>query len=259
MAWNPDVYLRFREERTQPARDLLARIAAAKPARVLDVGCGPGNSTILLAERWPDAEVVGIDSSPEMIAKAKKDHPGLAFRQISAGDDGVLALGAFDVVFSNAALQWIPDHASLLRRLFALVKDGGVLAVQVPNNGDSPMHKAVRAAAASAEWRDRIAEGQAQTYDSAETYYCYLSSLDATVNIWECIYYHVMGSLEDLIDWQRGTHLRQFLDQLPDDKTREELVDTVRTLATGLYPAQPNGRILFPFQRLFFTVHKPGE
>lgn len=259
MVWNPEKYLQFGDERTQPARDLLARIAAMEPKRVLDVGCGPGNSTALLAERWPAAEIVAIDGSPEMIAMAKKSRQDISWLEMDAGGD-VSGLGAFGVVFSNAAIQWIPDHAALLPRLFSLVAPGGVLAVQAPNNEDSPIHKAVREIVACAAWRDRIPLAQAQIYDSPWTYYDIVAPLTPRLALWECVYYHIMNTMEDVLDWQRGTNLRQYLDQLPDEAAKEELLGEVRTRTEFLYPRQADGRILYPFKRLFFTAVKPeGE
>lgn len=255
MEWNPGIYLKFRDQRTRPARDLLDRVQLDSPARVLDVGCGPGNSTRLLAERWPGAETIGIDSSEAMIRQAGEEQPEGKWLVLDAAGE-LSALGRFDVVFSNAALQWMPDHEGLLARLFALVNDGGVLAVQVPNNDGSPLHTAVRRTVESAAWRERIPTRSRQVFDSAETYYRLLSPLTGVVDLWETIYYHVMNSHADLLEWIRGTHLRQYLSQLPDAAAREDFEGGIMRIAAGQYPVQANGKILYPFRRLFFIAEK---
>ncbi len=145
-SWDAEHYLRFADERTRPARDLLAQIAIVAPQRVVDLGCGPGNSTALLRERWPDAALEGLDSSQDMLAAARRDYPGIAF---VAGDIAAWSpVEPYDVVFSNAALQWVGSHAELLPRLIAAVKPGGVLAVQMPRNHDFATHALMRRIAA---------------------------------------------------------------------------------------------------------------
>ena len=251
--WNPERYLEFAEERTRPARDLLTRVAVDRPARVLDVGCGPGNSTALLAARWPDAAVIGMDSSPAMIDRAKQEWPDREWLLRDAGGD-LSDLGRYDVVFSNAALQWIPNHERLVSGLFGLLEQGGVLAVQVPHNADSPMHRTVRRVAESPAWRMFFAEGFRQIYDSPETYYRYLCRMPAETDLWETVYYHLMNSVDDILAWSRGTLLRVYVENLPDARTVERFEREVMELVTPHYQTQPDGRVLFPFKRLFFTA-----
>lgn len=254
-AWNPDVYLRFKAERTRPAADLLQRIDLEQPCRVLDVGCGPGNSTALLAARWPEAEVIGLDSSGEMIEKAKWDNPsGYWVIADAAGD--LSGLGKFDIVFSNAALQWMPDHDALLPRLYALVENKGMLAVQVPNNGDSPGHVAVRRAAASPAWRERLSFSEPQIYESAEEYYHRLTRLAGELLLWETIYYQVMASHGDIMEWYRGTCMRPYLSRFAEASERDTFERDVLMRLREAYPEQPGGTVLFPFKRLFFTLSK---
>ena len=153
--WDAGQYLRFADERTRPALDLLARLDLAAPRRVVDLGCGPGNSTALLRERWPEAAITGLDSSADMLETACRDHPGIAF---VAGDISSWSPRApCDLVFSNAALQWVGDHERLLPRLFEAVAPGGALAVQMPRNHDFATHRLMRQAAAEGPWRDRLA------------------------------------------------------------------------------------------------------
>lgn len=256
MFWDPETYLRFSDERTRPARDLLSRIAGLEAKRVLDVGCGPGNSTALLAERWPGASVTGIDSSPEMLARARETRRDVAWLEMDAAGD-LSGLGVFDVVFSNAVIQWLPDHAALLPRLFSLVAPGGVLAVQAPNNGDSPVHMAVLGIVSGPAWRDRLSTARKQIHDPPPALYDIMSPLTPRLDLWECVYHHVMDAPEDILDWQRGTNLRQYLSQLPDDAAREELLDEIGAGIEHLYPRQADGKILYPFKRVFFTAFKP--
>src|ERR1051326_2944230 len=152
--WDPDVYLKFADERTQPAVDLVSRINVPHAARIIDLGCGPGNSTQILRQRWPTAEITGLDSSPEMVAAAQKSYPdGKWLRQDIAtwrGSD------SFDIVFSNAALHWLPDHKALFPNLFNRVSPGGAVAVQMPTHLESPLHRIMLEIAAQPQWRERM-------------------------------------------------------------------------------------------------------
>src|SRR5215204_5774127 len=174
--WDAGQYLRFADERTRPALDLLARLDLAVPRRAIDLGCGPGNSTALLRERWPDAEIAGLDSSPDMLAAARRDHPGIDF---IAGDIAEWAPAEpCDLVFSNAALQWVGDHARLLPRLLAAVAPGGALAVQMARNHDFATHALMRRVAAEGPWRDRLADARDPSpVRPPEFYYDCLASL----------------------------------------------------------------------------------
>lgn len=253
--WNPAQYLKFKNERTQPSHDLLARIGLDSPERVLDVGCGPGNSTALLAARWPAADVTGLDSSADMIAKAADQHPRLRWLERDASRD-LSDLGLFDVVFSNAALQWIPDHDSLIPRLFGLVGPGGVLAVQVPNNDASPLHSAVREVALSPGWKRYFSTVEFQVTASASEYYDRLTLLTPAFDIWLTTYIHVMDSHEGYIEWSRGTYMRSYLNQLPSEDDRRVFTMDVLERVIKAYHPQANGKFLFPFQRLFFVAVK---
>lgn len=252
--WNPALYLKFGNERTQPAYDLANRIPTENPERILDIGCGPGNSTDILAGRWPKAEVTGIDSSASMIEKARNDHPALRWIEKDAGKD-LSDLGTFDIVFSNAALQWIPDHDRLIPHIFSLLKKDGILAVQVPNNGNSPMQTAARTTASSTKWKKYFATDSFQIYDSPETYYSQISPLTAHVQFWQTIYYQIMASHESILEWSRATFMRPYLDSLPGDAERKTFEDDILQIITPAYPLQKNGKILFPFKRLFFIAH----
>ncbi len=253
--WDADQYLRFAEERTQPCRDLAARIATSDPARVIDLGCGPGNSTAVLAARWPEAEIVGLDSSAEMIEKARGDFPAGRWMQ---GD--LLRWQSdepFDVVFSNAALQWVPEHAALLPRLLSQVAPGGVLAVQVPADPDALPHRRLRDLAATESWKSHFAQPVREwSVLAAGDYYGILAAHAARVELWTTDYIHVLPSVEAIAEWYRGTGMRPYLDALPGDEVRERFVQDFVASISADYPAQADGRVLFPFRRLFLLAHR---
>jgi trans-aconitate 2-methyltransferase len=250
--WKADQYLKFAGERTQPCRDLAARAAAGDPARVIDLGCGPGNSTEVLAARWPRAELTGLDSSAEMIGRARAAHPG--WRWIEAGIEPWLdGADCFDVVFSNAALQWVPDHLEVFPRLMARVAAGGALAVQMPDNFDAEAHRLMRAVALRFP-----AAGSAREWFSHEAgfYYDALAPVSARVELWTTEYFHVMDGPEDIVEWYKGSGLRPFLDTLSGDEERARFTTEYLAAIREAYPARHDGHILFPFRRLFMVAYR---
>jgi trans-aconitate 2-methyltransferase len=254
--WNPDLYLQFKAERTQPTVDLVARIAIDSPRTVVDLGCGPGNSTLVLRERWPDADVLGIDNSREMIEKAR-----------AAGPDGRWQLADIrewrpeekcDVLFSGATLQWIPDHKQLMPRLFSFVRAGGAFAVQLPANQEAPLHNALLRISRRREWKRLVAGCEDLiVYQPPAFYYGILSALSPKVQLWETTYYHVLRGHQELIDWYSSTGMRTYLERLPEESQKELFRMRVLKECRGSYPVQTDGRILYPFNRLFFVVGKP--
>lgn len=251
--WDSAQYLKFGSQRTQPARDLAARLPAENPVEVLDVGCGPGNSTEVLAKRYPDARILGIDSSPEMVAAASHSHPDLEFRLCDAGRELAQLDRQFDVVFSNACIQWIPDHPMLLKNLLGLLKKDGVLAVQVPMNHQEPVHRVIGEITARERWNKRIGKARIFHQLTPEGYFDLLAKLSPVFDIWQTTYFHRMRSHEDILEWYRGTGLRPYLAQLSD----EERPDFEREILAELrraYPKQENGEIIFRFPRLFFIA-----
>jgi len=252
--WNPGLYLRFESERGKPIADLLARVGLPCPARVIDIGCGPGNSTECLARRWPGAEIVGLDSSKAMLEAAARRLPGPRWVERDAAGD-LSGLGPFDLVFSNAALQWMPAHERVLPAWFALLRPGGVLAVQAPNNFDSPLHQALLALAGSEKWRGALPQARPQNYRDAGYYYDILSRLTADFELWATVYYHVLDCHEDMIEWYKGTGFRPYLEPLDAPGQAEFLADMLEQ-ARALYAPQADGKILFEFKRLFFTAVK---
>ncbi len=253
--WKPEQYLKFAAERTQPCRDLAARVAIENPRRVIDLGCGPGNSTEVLAARWPEAELTGLDSSAEMIAKARAAHPGGAGYPATSRS-GRTARTRFDVVFSNAAMQWVPDHRSAFPRLLEHVAPGGALAVQMPANFEAEAHTLMRAVAsrypATAGVREWFTHDTGFYYDS-------LAPLAARIDLWSTEYIHVMEGPEKIVEWYAGSGMRPFLDALSTDADREAFTADYLAAIRHAYPARPDGRVLFPFRRLFIVAYHMSE
>jgi len=254
MDWSSEQYLKFRNERTQPAVDLANRINLASPGKILDVGCGPGNSTHVLACRFPDAYIIGIDNSGDMISAAKKNHPDLDFRMCDAASELSQLDNDFDIVFSNACIQWVPDHRNLLKNLLNLLNSNGVLAVQIPMNYNEPVHKAIGELVSTEKWKEYFTETRVFHTLSQGEYYDLLSEISGEFSIWETVSYHVMKSHNDILEWYRGTGLRPYLSVLPDEKKAEFESDMLQILVRR-YPRQKNGDIIFRFPRFFFIAH----
>jgi len=252
-AWDAELYLRFANERTQPAVDLTARIQLANPARIIDLGCGPGNSTQILRQRWPAADITGLDSSAEMIAAAEKNYPAGKWLV----QDIVAWSGAdtFDIVFSNAVLHWLPEHEVVFPRLFKRVSPGGVLAVQMPAHLESPLHRLILEIAGLPQWRERLQRARsAIAGHTPGFYYDMLQPLAASVVLWQTEYQHVMNGSEAILDWIRGTGLRPFIEALEDRAEQQRFEATLLAGIERTYPRQADGRILFPFRRLFMVA-----
>lgn len=259
--WSAAQYTLFEDERTRPVRDLLAAVPT-RPDRVLravDLGCGPGNSTALLIERYPAAAVIGLDSSADMLDAACRRLPGIGFLR---GDIAAWrAETPYDVILSNAALQWVPDHAALLPRLAGMLAPGGSLVVQMPDNHDEPSHALMRAVAAEAPWAAALADAaSARTpIGRAEWYYALLRPVCTRVDIWRTTYFHVLGGgvrgdgADAVVEWVRGTGLRPFLAPLGDE-ARDGFLARYRALVAQAYPPQPDGAVLLPFPRLFIVA-----
>lgn len=253
--WDPEQYLQFAEARLRPAMDLLARIQPAEsPGLVVDLGCGPGNLTARLAERWPDAEVIGVDSSPEMLADARRDHPGLTW--VEADLAGYEPPRPADVIFTNAALHWLPDHERLLPTLLGRVAPGGTLAVQVPDEWDSPSHTEGFAIAASERWRERLTvDLPEQPLLTPMQYLDVLLSLAEAVDCWTTTYHHVLEGANPVVEWFKGSFLREFLSRLDDADGAAFVADYTAAMAEA-YPPRPDGRTVLAFRRLFLVVRR---
>ena len=252
--WDAGHYLRFADARTLPAIDLLSRIEIEAPRLAVDLGCGPGNSTGLLKQRWPDASVTGLDSSANLLEAARRDYPDITF---AAGDIATwTADEPCDVVFANASLQWVGDHERLIPRLFDQVAPGGVFAVQMPRNHDFATHALMRQVAAEGEWRDRLNGARDPSpVKPPEFYYDLLAPCSADFTIWETNYIQVMDGVQAIIAWLHGTGLRPFLARLMEAE-RPVFLDRYAALLSDAYPAHADGKILLPYPRLFFIAGK---
>jgi trans-aconitate 2-methyltransferase len=256
--WDPDGYLRFGDERLRPSLDLLARVPDTAPGRVIDLGCGPGNSTEILWRRWQCACVTGIDNSREMIAAAKERYPE---RNWVLGDlaEWEPRAGEYDVVFSNAALQWLPDHTGLVRRLFGAVAPGGTLAFQVPSATYSPVRASIHEIALDPEWVERMGGALSTlTMEEPGVYYDVLSPLAASLDIWETEYLHVLDSPSAVVDWIASTGLRPFLGALETEPERARFVRMLHDRVEESYPRRADGRVLMPFRRVFVVATAGG-
>ncbi|MEB0048198.1 MULTISPECIES: trans-aconitate 2-methyltransferase [unclassified Pseudomonas] len=254
MSWSAKQYVAFEDERTRPARDLLAAIAATDARSIVDIGCGPGNSTELLLERFPDAVVRGLDSSIDMIEAARKRLPHVQFD--TADIDTWSESAAFDVIFANAVLQWLPDHARLLPSLVARLSKGGSLAIQMPDNLNEPSHRLMRDVAAQGPWASKLA-GAARlrtAMATASAYYSILRPHCARVDVWRTTYYHPLaGGASGVVEWFKGSGLRPFLDPL-DEAQRAQYLKHYQAAIEQAYPALEEGAVLLPFPRLFIIA-----
>ncbi|MCE5333636.1 MAG: methyltransferase domain-containing protein [Desulfobacteraceae bacterium] len=254
-AWDAGQYMKFSGERTQPSIDLAAKVAVLKPERIVDLGCGPGNSTEVLRSRWPGAEIVGLDSSEEMISAASRSFSEgkWVLADIASWESPVL----FDVVFSNAALQWVPNHESLIPRLFALVASGGALAVQLPSHFKSAMHREILEVADDPAWRHLMDKAKtAMTKKPLSFYYDVLRPLASRLDLWETEYYHAVEGPESVLAWFRGTGLRPFLSALGSEEQKSRFEEKLLERYGRIFPRQADGRVLFPFRRLFFIAYR---
>ena len=256
--WDASQYLRFAEERTRPCRDLAAQIATPSPRQVIDLGCGPGNSTQVLAERWPNAELTGLDSSPEMIEAARLIRPSRKWVVGDIANWTAREERPYDVVFSNAALQWVPDHATLFPRLMAQLATGGSLAVQVPNNIDAPAHVIARRLAASDFWRRRFPVAGVREWHvhDSDFYYDLLAPHAARIDLWETEYLHIMPAADAIVEWYKGTGLRPFLEAISSAADRERFIAAYLDEIRAAYPPRADGHVLFPFRRLFLIAYR---
>jgi trans-aconitate 2-methyltransferase len=254
MSWSARQYISFEKERTRPVRDLLSAVETTDVKRAIDLGCGPGNSTEVLVDRFPTAEVSGLDSSADMIEAARKRLPDLRFDL--GGIAAWSAVGPFDVILANAVLQWLPDHEALMPRLIGKLADGGALAVQMPDNLEEPAHRLMRQVAATGPWARKLADaaGARTPRQGAAWYYSLLRSHARQVDVWMTTYHHVLtGGTDAVVDWFKGSGLRPFLAPLDPAETVGFLAEYRAALADAC-PPLPDGSVLLPFPRLFMVA-----
>jgi trans-aconitate 2-methyltransferase len=258
--WDAEQYRRFGDERSRPFFDLLARVGATAPGYVADLGCGPGNLTAVLARRWPAAEVVGIDNSPEMIAAAAESAP-------SGGGHLSFAPGDVrdwrperppDVLVCNAVLQWVPGHHDLLVRWAGLLAPGGWLAFQLPGNSDQPSHAIIREMAGSPKWRELLKDAELNRQAaSAGEYAELLARPGYEVDAWETSYVHILPGENPVLEWAKGTTLRPVLSALDTEQAAGFLHEYGERLRQA-YNHRPFGT-MFPFRRVFTVLHRRGD
>lgn len=255
MSWDPTQYLKFAGERLRPALDLLARVPLASPERVIDLGCGPGNLTPLLLQRWPQTQLTGVDSSVSMLEKARKDYPSAAF--VEADIARWTPDAPVDVVYSNAALQWLGDHEMLIPGLLRMLKPGGWLAIQMPRNHGAKSHTSITDTIELGPWRNKL-EPHLRRYPVAEpaVYWRMLHEHTASLEIWETEYMQVLSGANPVVEFTKGSALKPFLDLLQEPERSAFEADYRQRIAQA-YPKEEDGRTLFPFRRLFILGQKP--
>jgi len=254
-AWNATHYLTYANERTRPAFDLAARVMLDAPAAIVDLGCGPGNSTAILRERWPAAQVVGIDNSPEMLAVARKSHPNQQWLLTDVAQ--WRPEQPFDLLYSNAALQWMPDHGALIPRLFSHVAPGGAFAAQIPSSTFAAVRTLIHEISHDPAWNQRMDVARnTLTMESPSFYYDALVGDAAKIDLWETEYNHVLESKAAIVDWIASTGLRPFLAALDDDGERTDFLGRLQERVNAAYESRIDGKVLFPFRRMFVIAYR---
>jgi trans-aconitate 2-methyltransferase len=251
--WSPTQYLKFEDERTRPARDLLAQVPLADVERFVDIGCGPGNSTEIIAERFPDAEAIGVDSSPEMLVAARKRLPKATFIEADIATWSPLA--GTDLLYGNAIFQWVKGHLGVIERLLSCLSPGGVVALQVPDNFQEPSHMLMKDAARAGSWAAKVApaEGVRDVIPSPDDYYNRLKPMAARVDIWRTVYHHPLDGTGAIVEMLRSTGLRPFLELL-DDAEKPKFVAAYEERLAKAYPPLVDGKVLLRFPRLFVVA-----
>ncbi|MDQ0319529.1 trans-aconitate 2-methyltransferase [Pararhizobium capsulatum DSM 1112] len=255
MAWSAAQYVKFEDERTRPARDLLAQVPGLPSGALYDLGCGPGNSTELINERLSDRLTIGIDSDDDMLAAAAKRLPQLTFEKGDLAQWQPPAPAA--LFYANAVFQWLPEHLDILARLMGALVPGGALAVQMPDNLVEPSHVAMREVAAEAPFAAHFARNprDRSALPSPAVYIDRLSPLSGRVDVWHTIYYHRLANAEAIVEWVKGTGLRPYLDALPDDLRADYQAAYLERIRAA-YPPLADGRVLLRFPRIFIVAVK---
>lgn len=252
--WNASHYLKYADDRTRPAFDLVARLDLESPRTIVDLGCGTGNSTQVLHSRWPQAEVCGIDNSPAMLEVARRDYPRQSWRLAEIVDWS--AEQPYDLVFSNAALHWLPNHDRLVQHLLSQVADGGALAFQIPSRTYPEVRQHIHDIALAPAWAERmVAPRSALTMEAPSFYYDVLSSGTTKLDIWETEYGLVMQDRAAIVDWIASTGLRPFLEVL-EEHEQQTFLAMLQARVDSSYPIRSDGKVLFPFRRLFVIAYR---
>jgi len=254
--WDPGIYERYKAYRDRPALDLMLRIPQdLEPRQIWDLGCGAGEHAAVLKRRHPDARVHGLDSSPDMLAaaRARPDEVDWVLGDIAAFAPGRPP----DLIFTNAALHWLPGHAELYPRLVGALAPGGVFACQVPMTWESAWHEAMRETAADGPWAARLADVRGVTrLGTPQTYYDWLAPLCSELDIRSTVYLHVLEGQDPVVDWMRGTGLRPYLQALEGPEQEAAFLDAYRRRIARLFPARADGATLLPFPRMFIVARR---
>jgi trans-aconitate 2-methyltransferase len=259
MTWDPDRYMEFADLRSRPGLELIARINHADPQIIVDLGCGPGHLTAVLARRWPQARVIGIDDSAEMLATAETGFPSTQWPTIkweTANIDAWSPPYPISILYSNAALHWVGDHRALIPRLFDLVAPGGVMAIQMPDNWDQPTHQLISRLVDDPRWQSRTAPVYpGHPVARSSEYRAWLQAEASELDQWRTTYYHVLEDADPVLNWVKGSVLRPILAVLEPSEV-DEFVSQLAKAYRMQYPREPGGATLLPFSRLFIVARK---
>lgn len=254
-AWDAAQYKKFERERTLPSRDLAHAIPLEQASRIIDIGCGVGNSTAVVQARFPMASVIGADNSEAMLTSAREHHPDLTFLHFDAVQDWERLTPDYDVVFSNACIQWVPDHPVLLRRMMNILRPGGVLAVQIPMQFEEPIHQIIQRTVQRAKWSCKFDHPRVFYTLTQGEYFDLLAELSQDFTIWQTTYCHRLPSHQAIMEWYKGTGLRPYLSVLNENDAADFEAEILAQVQEA-YPVQQNGEVIFRFPRFFFTAIK---
>ncbi len=252
--WNSSQYMKFAAQRTRPSFDLIGRLFDISPKRVLDLGCGPGNSTALLADRFKDADICGLDGSPQMLESARQNHPELRFEECLLPDGLSRIEGSYDLIFSNACIHWIPDQAGLISAVYQKLEKGGVFAVQIPLTDRALFYKLLNRLVSAEKWQKLSCIKNFHSL-SSEGYYDALTALFEKIDMWETVYYHTVDSADGVLEWYKGSGLRPYLDALSAEQ-KEQFISDLKKEISQNFGIQKDGKIILKMPRLFFTATK---
>lgn len=250
--WNAEQYIKFQAERTQPVEDLIAKLSIT-PKTILDIGCGPGNSTECLKRHFKDADVIGVDASPKMLEKAQKNHPDLTFAYGCIPDD-LRNFGQFDLIFSNACLHWIPNHQTLLPAIMHKVNTGGIFAAQMPMVHTADFYRLLHRFLEQPRWK-KLKSLRFFSDFAPEKTYDILSRISRKVSVWETVYYHLLDSHQSVLEWYKGSGLKPYLDAL-DLTEQEAFLNELLSEIEKHFPLRADGSVILKMPRMFFQAYQ---
>lgn len=252
--WNSNQYMKFKNERTQPSLDLISRIAQLTPQNILDIGCGPGNSTFALKNQFKNADIIGVDYSDNMLEKARASHPDMVFEKCDVPNGLKKYQKSLDLIFSNACIHWIDNQKELIYKIFDKLSTNGVLAVQIPLTQNAPFYEILYRLVETPKWR-KLSEIHNFHNLLPEEYYDLFCKMYCDFNIWQTTYYHIVESHMGVIEWYKGSGLRPYLDKLSESE-QEEFISDLSAEIKLTFPEQADGKVILKMPRLFFTLRK---